>query len=211
MIWITILFLILLIFIFIIMVQKSRFEIEYWREGADGRLLVNLRGPFGAIFPVIERKPSDEEGLVSQLMRRTEDVLGPGDQQTAMQALLDKIPQLSQFLRQLPLLKTYRPLLGYFIKHSHIESLTWETKLGTGNAAGTGILVGLAWSLKGSLLAWIQNQGKPLGGKSAIVVTPSFQTNCFCTFFHCILSIRNVHVITAQLRLFKSKLRQRKR
>ena len=77
-------------------------------------------------------------------------MLGPGDQQTAMQALLDKNSSIEPVSASVTLLKPI-DLLGYFIKHSHIESLTWklnwELKWADGN------LVGLAWSLKGSLLA----------------------------------------------------------
>lgn len=188
--WIAILFFALLLFLS----QKVSIDLSYWREGKKDLLKVILRGPFGIPLYRTERS-------------MTESALGKG-----------YLPQLGQrsnqrlsFLKYLiPLAKVHQPILWCITKRARLEKFVWKTKFGTPDAALTGMGVGIAWIVHGWVVAFLHNRGWLIEPES-IEFVPVFTETYFYTSFHCIVSIRIVHVITAQLRWLKLKLRQRKR
>lgn len=208
--WIAILFLLLLF-----VIQKSWLELTYWRQGKEDLLTIVLRGPFYIVLYRSELSVTDilltDEGPAAQLKLTKQDRLQGVDKKTEELSFknLNRIRRLLQ--RILPLAKLFRPLVAQLLKRAHLEKLVWKTEFGTSNAALTGVSVGLAWALHGWLMAALQNIKGWTIDPANIEFIPVFDKACFCTSFHCILSIRIVHVITAQFQWLKLKLRQRKR
>ncbi len=174
---------ILLFFAPLVLIQKIKFELSYWREGKKDLLTVALLGPF------------------SLRLYRAEKSLAGGS------PVREK---LSSLKRLAPLVKWQRPLFRSVIERGHLEKLEWKTEFGTPDAALTGMVIGLAWVFHGWLLALLQNKGWETEPE-AIEFVPVFDKTYFCTSFHCIVSMRIVHVISTQLRWLRLKLRQRKR
>lgn len=196
--------------------QSARVELEYWRDGNDDRLLLNLRGPYGIVFqqldvPVIDLAMTGQ-GPALNYRQHSQDALGGEQRVVRSKLLLKEGRKLQAIWRKLrPVWQSYRPAAGYLLRHVHLDAFTWETKLGVDDAAATGLLVGAAWALKGSLLTLLQTKLRLGEDRASVTVAPSFSRSHFSTFLHCIFTIRIVHVINVQLQLLGYKLRQRKR
>lgn len=196
--------------------QPIRIEVEYWRDGTDDRLLLLLKGPLGLVFqrteiPVVDISFTAAGPIVS-FVQESQDAIRGSQRTRKTKVLLKEIQKLRKVWRKLRrTLDTYRPVIEYMLSHVRLEALTWETRLGTADAAVTAMLTGLVWSVKGTLVTTMQARFPLVAERSSITVSPAYHQACFSTFFHCIFSIRLVHVINAQCKLLKHKLRQRKR
>ena len=89
-----------------------------------------------------------------------------------------------------------------FLNTITITKLNWHTIFGIGDAAHTGILVGVGWSLKGSLLGVISHYMK-LETKPIISITPAFQSLFSDTKLECMIHFRLGHAMLAGIRLVK--------
>ena len=81
----------------------------------------------------------------------------------------------------------------------YCEEFQWNTKLGTGGAAGTAIAAGSLWGLKGSLMALVAGHVE-FSHPPQIQVTPDFAASGLQTFLHCIFRIHIGHAIIVGLR-----------
>jgi hypothetical protein len=215
-VWIAILFLMLVIFTLVTLRQKAQLEFRYWREGYADSLTVILRGPYGLVFYRAEMSLVDtlltSKGPALRFSLARKDKLQGADKQTSRPIPISHLGKLKHFITEfLPLMKYYRPVVDTIARHARIEKFSWKTKFGTADAALTGICMGLVWIVIGLLSSLLQGRQTGSIGAEDVEVIPVFHRACFHTSFHCILSIRIVHVITAQFRLLKLKLQQRKR
>lgn len=214
--WALAIILLLLLFLAITSLQRARLELEYWREGTDDRLLVNLRGPYGVVFQRLEIPVVDliatSSGPGISYVQKTQDALHGEQQERKTKILLQETGKLRALWRKLrPLWHAYRPALRYLLRHVQLDALTWETRVGLQDAAQNGLLVGAIWALKGVLLTTAQELMQIDEHRTSITVSPYFNHAYFSTYFHCIFTIRLAHVINVQWKLLSYKLRQRKR
>ncbi len=215
-VWVMAIILLLLLFLAITSLQRARLELEYWREGTDDRLLVNLRGPYGIVFqrmeiPLVELIATPAGPGITYL-RKTQDALHGEQQERKTKILFRETGKLRALWRKLqPMWHAYRPALRYLLRHVHMQALTWETRVGLEDAAQSGLLVGAIWALKGVLLTAAQELMQIDERRASITVSPYFNHAYFSTYFHCIFTIRLAHVINVQWKLLCYKLRQRKR
>lgn len=207
---------ILLLFATITLLQSVRMELEYWREGTDDHLMVYLSGPYGIVFQRFEVPGTDliptGAGPALSHSQESQDALGGKQHTTRNEILFTEIRKIRAIWRKLrPVWQTYRPATDYLLRHVRLEALTWETRLGVNDAAATGLWVGTIWALKGAVITFLQSRFPVDERKCSITVSPYFNHEYFSTFFHCIFTIRLVHVMNVQLKLLGYKLRQRKR
>jgi len=87
-------------------------------------------------------------------------------------------------------------IISRFFKQVTFEKLQWETSIGTGDAAETGILTGVLWGAKTALIATAGKifrwQKRPM-----IEIRPHFTDFVFETKFHSIIRFRIGHAILA--------------
>jgi len=171
--------------LFLLLMQKVSLEFSYWREGKEDQLVVLLRGPWG--IPLYRGERNKGDGEVTE-----------GNSRSSPFKWLSRSGRLQ------------RPVIWSIIKSARVEDFTWKIRFGTADAALTGIVVGLCWVLIGWLVAFLQNKGWK-GEPKHIELAPVFTEPCFYTSFHCIVSTRIVHLITAQLKPLMLVFRQRKR
>lgn len=207
---------VLLLFATITLWQSARMELEYWREGTDDHLMVYLSGPYGIVFQRLEIPVASliltSAGPALSYSQESQDVFRGEKHTMRTKVLLTEIRKIRALWRRLqPVWHAYRPAADYLLRHVRLEALTWETKLGVKDAAATGLLVGMIWALKGAAITFFQSRFRMDEHKSSITVSPYFNHEYFSTFFHCIFTIRLVHVMNVQLKLLWYKLRQRRR
>lgn len=86
------------------------------------------------------------------------------------------------------------------LRRFHVERLSWHTAIGTGDAAETGVLTGLAWGVKSTVVgvagAYVQWERPP-----QIRVDPVFHEPRLETDLQCIVRFRIGHAIVAGIRL----------
>ena len=83
-----------------------------------------------------------------------------------------------------------------------IRSLTWETRIGLGDAAATGVAAGAAWSLKGIAGAFLASK-KMMKEKPQLSVIPIYQRLCAQTFISCMATFRAGKAIFTGYQLYK--------
>lgn len=87
-----------------------------------------------------------------------------------------------------------------FLQRITCEKFQWETFIGTGNAAETGILVGMMWGAKMTLVSFIGSRIQ--WAKAPIIqIHPHFTEPIFEMKFHSIIRFRIGHAILAMSRL----------
>lgn len=96
-------------------------------------------------------------------------------------------------------------LLKKILNFMIIEKIEWKSSVGGRDAMFAAIHSGLFWAFKGTVVAYISHNSKL--EQVQIVVTPDFQTNSYFSKFHCILKIRNVHIITIAIYILVWKVR----
>jgi hypothetical protein len=93
-------------------------------------------------------------------------------------------------------------IMKNFFRHVSITKFEWQTKIGTGDAAATGMIVGLGWSLKYSVLAVCSKYMK-LKTTPMITIIPSFHQAVSETKFICMIHFRIGHAMLAGIRVIK--------
>jgi len=91
-------------------------------------------------------------------------------------------------------------IITLFLRHVYIEKYRWETKIGVGEPMETGVLVGIAWSIKSSILG-IVSKFVRLRGKPFVNINPDFDHELFQTHFECIVRFRVGNVILTGIRI----------
>lgn len=93
-------------------------------------------------------------------------------------------------------------IIRKFCSHITVTTFEWQSKIGTGDAAQTGVLVGIGWSVKYGVLALIS---KYMRVKTTPVLSliPSFQQAVSETNFVCMIHFRIGHAIVAGIRIMK--------
>ncbi|MBB5324483.1 hypothetical protein HNQ34_001580 [Anoxybacillus tepidamans] len=89
-----------------------------------------------------------------------------------------------------------------FLSHVSVTKLEWQSKIGTGDAAETGMIVGIGWSLKYGLAALISKY-MSLKTVPFLSITPSFQQAVSETKFICMIHFRIGHAMIAGMRIVK--------
>ncbi|KXG76835.1 DUF2953 domain-containing protein [Thermotalea metallivorans] len=92
----------------------------------------------------------------------------------------------------------YYNIFSYIRKKIVLESLSWKTEFGIGDAAVTGILSGMLWGIKGTLFAIIQKHIHPKN--ISFHVVPYFDQEIFQTRIHCIITLKIGYAIIASIK-----------
>ena len=94
------------------------------------------------------------------------------------------------------------PLVKNFLKKISVTKLEWHSHIGVGDAAHTGIITGLGWSIKGTIVGMI-SQHLNLKTHPEYSITPSFQLAVSETSLKCMIHFRIGHAMIAGIRVIK--------
>lgn len=114
----------------------------------------------------------------------------------------DVINRIKQAKKLLEHVVGFHRIVRLFLSHITIHKIMWKTAIGVGDAAKTGTLTGIIWTLKGSIMGII-SQYMRLSKQPIIEVYPHFQQTITHTELTCIVSFRIGHAMGAALRLVK--------
>lgn len=99
--------------------------------------------------------------------------------------------------------------IKYITRKTVIKNLNLKFKLGTGDAAETGILYGVAWIVIGSIMTFAGNYLNIIEPRIAVV--PIFNQVQLRTELSCIISIRLGHIINTGIRIIPVLLSNNKK
>jgi len=205
--WLLLSLLLLLLLVLLIIMTKLTILVDYYHLNDDDDLKVEFRIWFGLIkykihvptVKVDEDSPSivvkshsqaedsdvkDSEGNVNKFTKK--DFI---KRMESTKELLHKVVQLNVIVQS-------------FLKKINVKKFEWNTLIGLGDAAHTGIITGVLWGIKGGILGLLS---KYLSLREApqLSITPHFQAAVIQTRVQCIFQFRIGHAILAGLKMIK--------
>lgn len=99
-------------------------------------------------------------------------------------------------------------IMKKFLKTIRVERFEWVSEIGTGDAAETGVLTGICWGVKTSILGLIRSFFT-LNTMPRVLIHPDFQHQTFETEVVCMMKMRIGQAILAGLRILLN-LRKRR-
>ncbi|MDI6709489.1 MAG: DUF2953 domain-containing protein [Thermoanaerobacterales bacterium] len=176
-----------------------RVNLAYRREGEDDRVavLVSWLGLplYRAEVPMLDLRAGLGRNPAIRLKSRS----ATDTPATAVDREVRELPLSVLFLRWYNVFKSFRAGICYLTPRIRIEDLDWSTRIGTESADRTGILTGLTWAVKGSLLT-LTSRLTDFRAHPRLAVKPDFGRPVFATDIRCILAIRLGHIIVAGLK-----------
>ena len=201
--WLLLTFFIIFIIIFML-VTKIHVTIIFFNENQNDHLQVGMKAWYGLIsytyrVPVIKGNDEsfgvtmkEETGLENKKKDERKKEVTPSTVMERIRTFQTIIHHVTDFY----------PIVKRFLSHIHVKKFEWKSEVGTGDAAVTGMLAGMVWTIKGCAIA-IMSQYIKLKEKPIINVKPSFQKTVSATRLECIFSIRVGYAIGAGFKLVK--------
>lgn len=185
----------------VFLLSPVRVCVMYHRRGHDDQLKTQIRLLWGLLRLRYDMSIADLTGK-GLLVKEKKVPRFPGKKKRRRKrftlATLQRWARESQLLRK-RIVHLY-DVLRRFFSHVVCERLTWVSNIGTGDAAGTGVMTGVVWSVKttmiGMLGSYIRWDGSP-----DLDVRPFFEKEILDTNLNCIIRFRVGHAILAVLRL----------
>ncbi|ATW24091.1 DUF2953 domain-containing protein [Candidatus Formimonas warabiya] len=192
-----------------------RFRIHFCKEGKNDfisvtwQLIPGIWGitaeiPFikissGAIWPAI-KMIAHVEGEKGRHLWEEEKILDLN--LTNMKKIMAYLPVIMENTRE------YRILSKWLLSKITVREFSWFTEIGTNEAANTGMLTGILWSVKPMAFAWFYHYVKKFTRPPAIGVIPNFQKQIAASNVRCIFDVRCGHIIIGGIKalyIFKRK------
>lgn len=192
----------LLVVIVILLWVPVRVEVHYKREGKDDRLHLGVRALFGIVrfgydIPVVALM--ERTGKIA--LKKDSAKAMPAQKQGWVQITVEKIDKAIRSLNDIRnKIGKYKRALRRLSKSFHLEEATWQTVFGTGDAAQTGWLTGLAWAFKG-VVNGVVYRNVTVKQRILYRVQPHFQAKGFRTELTCIIRFWPGKTMTAGLTL----------
>ncbi|MBB5355162.1 hypothetical protein HNR43_001121 [Anoxybacillus mongoliensis] len=111
----------------------------------------------------------------------------------------ERLVQVRQWLNRIVHLHT---IIKKFLQKVSVLQLQWHTQIGVGDAAKTGMIVGIGWSIKYYIVAMVSKYMNVCIAPS-ISVIPFFQGAVSRTSFTCMIRFRIGYAILAGLKVVK--------
>lgn len=204
--WILIGCFVLLALIIVIIFTKLKVSINYSHFKDNDSLIIEFRALFGLIkyklnVPLI-KIDDDSPTIVVKSKAQSGNEDNTKNKSTKQISAEDVLNKLKDFKTILEHVVQFHRIIRHFLRKVKITKFEWKTKIGTGDAAHTGMLTGAAWTLKGSILALISHYFR-LQENPNIFVEPHFQMAVIQTSFRCMFQFRIGHAILAGIKFVK--------
>ncbi|MCC3356423.1 DUF2953 domain-containing protein [Bacillus sp. REN16] len=200
--WVLFIFLILLFFIILILITRLTIFIEANHSQDDDHIKIRFSIWFGLIRYTINvpMVAIDNETPSIVFKKEKKADLAAGEKKKkekfSVQNLIVNLQEAEIILHRVINLV---PILKSFLKKISVSKFKWHSHIGVGDAAHTGIITGLAWSIKGTIIGVI-SQYLNLKTHPDYSITPSFQIAVSETRLRCMIHFRIGHAMVAGIR-----------
>lgn len=193
-----IIFACLIVILSIIYMTKLHVFITYYHNGDNDELKIQFRAwkfiKYTVKVPIIQMS-EDSPAIVVKEKKHAPIAHDEKKMKITFEFILDKIKEFKQFLDHVV---GFYKIVKRFLKQIHIKELQWKSQIGFDDAALTGVVTGLAWSVKGIVIGIISNYMN-LKKQPIIEITPNFHSAVEITDFQCMFSFRLGQAIIAGL------------
>lgn len=178
----------MILLVTLVLVSSIRVHCHYERKGEDDHLTIAISWlrylTYKISIPLVDLRAHLKRD--STLRVETE-----GEEKEI--SIPDTVRQaLSGFIR-------FHRSMRYAFRRTRVKRLEWFSEFGLDDAAKTGVVAGLAWSLKGSVLTAVSRYAH-LETVPRVSVRPNFQKPLFHTLLDCIFEIRIGYIMIAGLK-----------
>ncbi|MEH7226426.1 DUF2953 domain-containing protein [Bacillus sp. JJ1566] len=203
--WLLFILLFLVLFIFLFVITRLTIFIEANHSQDDDHIKIRFSIWFGLIkytinvpmvaidkeTPSIVFKKEKKANIASEGKKKK----GKFSFQNLMENLHDTKLILNRVIDLVPILK-------HFFKKISVSKFEWHSHIGVGDAAHTGIITGLGWSIKGTIIGVISHYLN-LKTHPDYSITPSFQVAVSETRLRCMIHFRIGYAIVAGIKALK--------
>jgi hypothetical protein len=206
--WVWILAAAFCLFVLIIFISKLKIKINVNHSQDNDFYQIKFSLWFGLIrytykIPLVKIDKDSSTLVIKEEQQQGNGQQGGGEKEEikdfSIQDAMDAIEKAKEFAENVVGL---HKIMKRFFRHVSIERVRWNTMIGIGDAAYTGVAVGMAWSLKGSIISLISRYMR-LKDPPIMQVIPSFQHPVSETRLQCMISFRIGHAIVTSLRILK--------
>ena len=207
MVWIIVILLILLFLFFLILMTRLTVIIDLLHVGDDDHLKIKFRAWLGIIrytisIPLI--KVDDEANVIVKQEQKLGDEnsnkkVKKGKEKITPEEEVKAIHDVKEILQHVVGL---HKIVRRFLKKVKVKEFEWHSQIGIGDAAHTGMLTGLVWSIKGGVVG-IVSQYMQLHTTPIISITPEFNVYCSRTKLQCMIQFRIGQAMLAGIQLIK--------
>ncbi len=205
--WLILSLAILVFLLLLIIFTKLTILVNYYHHNDNDDLKVEFRIWFGLIkykinVPLIKIDDNSPSVII-----KSDSHMGNSDVKKSQQSVtqISDHDILTQFENARSILKKVvhlQVIARKFLQRITIKKFEWDTLMGVGDAAHTGMLTGALWAVKGSIIGLLSHYFR-LKEMPNLSVTPHFQAAVIQTRLTCIFQFRIGHAILAGLKLIK--------
>ena len=204
--WIWIGCFIVILLLVLILLTKLKVHIKYSHAQDNDSFKIQLKAWFGLLrytfdVPLIKVDENSPSIVVEEETKtgKEENMNSEKRSQFFAQDIINGLKDMEKLLKHVVSLHR---IIRHFLKKVSISHFEWQTVIGTGDAALTGVLTGAVWAVKGSIIGIISHYFK-LKVNPTLSVQPHFQLPVSQTSFQCMLQFRIGHAIFAGIKLIK--------
>lgn len=197
-------FLLALFLLFIIFTMTSlNVFVHFIRRSADDKLEILIKAWYGLIkikydVPVIQLS-EDFSGIIyeTEIESAQEEPIEKDRFKLTRNELFQLHKRATKIVKRVHAL---HQIMKRFFKSIRLQELQWYSRLGTGEAAETGVLTGLGWSIKSTIIGCISHL-VTLRSYPSFNVIPSYYESRLETELRCMFRFRIGHAILAGIRI----------
>ncbi|MEH7379556.1 DUF2953 domain-containing protein [Bacillus sp. JJ1533] len=203
--WLFIILLFLVLLILLIMITRLTIFIEANHSQDDDHIKIKFSIWFGLIRYTINvpMVAIDKETPSIVLKKEKKANMAAADKKNkekfSVKHFIDNLHDTNViFQRVIDLV----PILKRFLKKISVSKFEWHSHIGVGDAAHTGIITGLGWAIKGTIVSVISHYLN-LKTNPDYSITPSFQVAVSETRIKCMIHFRIGYAMVAGIKAIK--------
>lgn len=195
---------------FLLSFTKIYIDIKYKRSGKDDYIAINIYMikkliAFSMEVPIVKIASSDDCFWIESAINTPKGKDRLQTEGNSKKVNNKSLRGLRLFIRKIIyFIRLYYQTIDRILKSLVCEKLCWKTIYGSEDAAITGIMTGVIWTIKTLVLRKLESRIYYIG-KPVITVTPIFGCNRFEVDFQCIFSIRLGNLIKAFRNIYDIK------
>ncbi|WP_309484847.1 DUF2953 domain-containing protein [Bacillus aquiflavi] len=204
--WVLLVLIFLLLIVIVIIFTRLNIVLDYKHSEDNDRLTIQFKAFFGLIKYRIDTPLIKIDDNSPTLVTKKKTKKGPTDKLTnenvsqfSAEDLLSSLHDTREIINHV--VKLHRIIRLFLIKVK-VTKFEWQSVVGVGDAAYTGIITGAFWAIKGSLLCIISKYLNVIT-EPYIMITPNFQKAVSQTSVKCMIHFRIGYAILAGIKLLK--------
>lgn len=202
--WIVWILIILLVLFVIILLTKIKVKIRYQHLHDNDEFIIKLSAWFGLLrytinIPVIHVDLDSASVDVKENTGMSEQTKVETNKRFTPEDIINTMKNMKRILEHVV---GFHKIIRQFLKKVQVKQFEWRSRIGVGDAAHTGTLIGACWAIKGSIIGLLTNS-LHFRVMPFCSITPDFQEQKAETAIICILRFRIGQAIMTGIKLLR--------